>query len=326
VETEPAASHGDAADDPAIWIHPTDPSRSLIIGTDKKRGLDVYNLAGKRVQELPDGRMNNVDLRYGFRLAGRQVAVAAATNRTNKTLALYAIDDRGHLTNVSDGTIPTGFDDPYGLCMYRSAKSGDYFVFANDGAEGAFRQWRLTARGGKIGAELVREFVVGTQSEGCAADDESGRLYIAEEDVGLWRYSAEPDSDATRHPIDDTKSGNLVDDVEGVAIYYGESGAGYLIASSQGSENYAVYRREGDNEFVGLFHITADIDTGIDGASETDGLDVTSAPLGAAFPHGLLVVQDGRNITPPERQNFKLVSWERIAAVLGLSLPDPDRR
>ena len=52
--------------------------------------------------------------------------------------------------------------------------------------------------------------------------------------------------------------------------------------------------------------------------SETDGLDVTSAPLGPLFPQGALVVQDGRNITPAERQNFKLVSWERIAEALGL--------
>jgi 3-phytase len=79
-----------------------------------------------------------------------------------------------------------------------------------------------------------------------------------------------------------------------------------------------VYRREGDNSFIGLFAIVANDELGIDGASETDGLDVTSAPLGGGFPHGLLVAQDGRNITPAEKQNFKLIPWERVAAVLGL--------
>ncbi len=132
VETEPVASANDAADDPAIWVHPTDPSRSLIIGTDKKNGLDVYDLTGKRVQSLPDGRMNNVDIRYGFPLSGQQVAIVAATNRTDQTLALYAVDVNGRLSNVADGKIATGMADPYGLCMYRGA-AGEYFVFANDG-------------------------------------------------------------------------------------------------------------------------------------------------------------------------------------------------
>jgi 3-phytase len=52
--------------------------------------------------------------------------------------------------------------------------------------------------------------------------------------------------------------------------------------------------------------------------SETDGLDVTSAPLGPRFPQGLLVAQDGRNLSPRERQNYKYVSWRDIAEALGL--------
>lgn len=40
-------------DDPAIWIHPTDPSKSLIVGTDKEvgGGLYVYDLSGKIVKK-----------------------------------------------------------------------------------------------------------------------------------------------------------------------------------------------------------------------------------------------------------------------------------
>jgi len=66
LETEPVASRGDAADDAAIWVNPVDPAASVIIGTDKQRGLIVYRLDGTVVQSLPDGRMNNVDLRDGF--------------------------------------------------------------------------------------------------------------------------------------------------------------------------------------------------------------------------------------------------------------------
>jgi 3-phytase len=316
VETEPVASANDAADDPAIWVHPTDPSRSLIIGTDKKNGLEVYDLAGKRVQRLPDGRMNNVDLRYGFALGGKQVAIVAATNRTDQTVALYAVDANGHLSNVADGKVATGMADPYGLCMYRSA-GGEYFVFANDGDTGHFKQWQLEARGDRVGARLVREFGVGSQAEGCAADDGTGALYIAEEDVGLWRYSAAPDGGDARTSIDTVANGHLTADAEGVTLYYGPGDSGYLIVSSQGSNDYNVYRRDGDNKFIGKFAIVQS-PASIDGTSDTDGIDVTGAALGPAFPHGVFVAQDGKNTSPAAPQNFKLVPWERIAEALNL--------
>ena len=41
-----------------------------------------------------------------------------------------------------------------------------------------------------------------------------------------------------------------------------------------------------------------------------------SAPLGASFPMGLLVVQDGRNLMPAERQNFKYVSFKDVLEAL----------
>src|SRR5690606_16649840 len=43
-QTDPVNTSGDAADDPAIWIHPQQPERSLVLGTNKKAGLQVYDL------------------------------------------------------------------------------------------------------------------------------------------------------------------------------------------------------------------------------------------------------------------------------------------
>lgn len=317
VETEPAASFGDAADDPAIWVDTRNPLRSVVIGTDKQLGLNVYDLQGKLLQVVPDGRMNNVDLRDGFVLGGKPVTVVAATNRTTRSISLYRLDpSTRRLSSISDGVLETGFTDPYGLCMYHSARSGLFYVFANDSVDGKFRQWKLVDRGGKAGLEQVREFNVGSQAEGCAADDELGALYVAEEDVGLWKYSAEPEGGDTRTAVDSVEGGNLVADAEGVSIYYGKDGTGYVIVSNQGEDNYAVYRREGNNEFVGKFHIVANELLGIDGSSETDGLDVVSHPLGKDFPAGMLVVQDGRNLMPAARQNFKYVSWQDVMEAL----------
>lgn len=319
METQPVENGGDAADDPAIFVHPTDPTRNAIIATDKKGGLLVYDLKGKPLQYLPDGKMNNVDLRSGFRLGGKDVTLVTASDRTRKAIAIYSFDpDTLRLTSVADGLQPTGLSDPYGLCMYRNRK-GATFVFISD-PDGGVRQWKLVATpAGTVKAEKVRDLKFATQTEGCVADDETGALYIAEEDLALWKLGAEPKTGATRKAIARVSDNPaLKDDLEGVGLYAQAGGKGYLVLSSQGNNSYAVYRREGDNAYVGSFAINADGKTGMDGVSETDGLDVTSASLGAGLEGGAFIAQDGRNVSPPENQNFKLVPWATIAAKLGL--------
>jgi 3-phytase len=248
---------------------------------------------------------------------GKPRTIVGASNRTDKTIALYWLDPATRELSSAGDPVPTGLSDPYGFCMYADA-SGIY-AFVNNGDDGLYRQWRITAAGGKAVAEKVREFTVGSQAEGCAADDETGALYVNEEDAALWKYSAKPDGGDARKKIDGVDGPNgLVADLEAVEVWAGRDGKGYVVVSNQGADNYAVYRREGDNAFVGLFHIVADPERGIDGVSETDGLDVVSANLGPKYPQGLLVVQDGRNLTPRERQNYKFVSWKDVAQSLGL--------
>jgi hypothetical protein len=104
--------------------------------------------------------------------------------------------------------------------------------------------------------------------------------------------------------------------VEGLSIYYGPGMTGYLLASSQGSNEYVVYRREPPNAYVGRFRI-ADGSL-VDGTEGTDGIDVSHAPLGPAFPAGVFLAQDGDN--EPDRQNFKLVPWPAIAAAMSPDL------
>ncbi|MGQ0385233.1 MAG: phytase [Gammaproteobacteria bacterium] len=320
-ETVPVATEGDAADDPAIWVHPTDPAQSLVIGTDKQRGLQVYDLEGRLLQELPDGRLNNVDLREGFLLDGRATILVAATNRSDQTIALYELDtEQRRLRRLGRG-LPTGFTEPYGLCLYAS-RFGDHYVFVNEAVTGRTRQLRLTGAGGGVTARLVREFDVGSQAEGCAADDELAELYVAEEDRALWKYAAEPGGGSARTLIDLVGGANgLVADIEGVAIWRGKEGRGFIVVSNQGADSYAVYRRESGNSFVGQFLVGDNAPLGVDGTVETDGLDVTSQAAGPQFPDGLLVVQDGRNEPAGSRQNFKLVSWRVIAEALRLPHP-----
>jgi 3-phytase len=264
--------------------------------------------------------MNNVDVRDNFSLRGERVAIATASNRTDDSIAIYRIDPTTRrLSNVADGVQPTGFVDPYGLCMYQSAQSGRTYVFVTD-SDGPLRQWELVDTGnGRVRAERVRDIPFATQTEGCVADDATGILYVAEEDVGLWRVGAEPDAPATPESIITVETNAaLKDDLEGIGLYDLGDGRGYLVLSSQGNNTYAVFRREGDNDYVGSFAVLADPVRGIDGISETDGLEVLSANLGGAYGGGIFVAQDGRNIAPQEFQNFKIVPWSAIAEALGL--------
>ena len=313
-ETSPVASFWDAADDPAIWVHPTDPAQSLIVATDKRRGLEVYALDGSLRQSLPVGRMNNVDLRDGFALGGQRVTVVAATDRDHDAIALFAMStERPELIDVAEGLRTTGLTRIYGLCMYADRANDRLYVFVN-GKDGRYEQHELLATpGGRITTRVVRTFQVAKRPEGCAADDELGWLYVGEETVGFHRIAAAPNAPATLVTVDRVGGGRLVAHVEGIAIHREPGGRGHLIVSSQGDDSYAVYRREPPNEFVGRFRI---VDGIVDGTSGTDGIEVTSQPLPPPYDEGLLVVQDGRNSSPAARQDFKLVPWREVRRAL----------
>jgi 3-phytase len=318
-ETEPVPSGVDAADDPAIWIHPTDPALSTIIATDKTAGLVVYDLDGSVLQAVDIGRVNNVDLRYNFPSGAASenasTALVAATNRTNNSLILYHVNAETRELEFAGETV-SDVREVYGVCMYVSPQTGDHYAFVNSAKTGEVEQYRLTgADDGAVNAEVVREFTVGSQTEGCTVDDENSVLYIGEEAVGVWRYGAEPDAGDERVSVDMVGE-RLTADVEGVALYFNSDGTGYLIVSSQGSSEFAVYTREGDNAYIGKFAILEN--ETIDAVSGSDGLDVTNFPLGNAYPDGLFITQDDLNINPVENQNFKLVSWSDIAEALDL--------
>ena len=321
VETAPSIVSA-MADDPAIWAHPSDPALSIVIGTDKREGLNVYDMQGREIQRLSDGKMNNVDLRDNFSLGGQRITIVAASNRTDRGIALYRLDPQTRqLINVADGVQPSGLNDPYGLCMYQNPQSGRTYVFVN-GDDTRMRQFELRAQNnGRVRAQFVREITFGSQTEGCVADDAAQTLFVGEEDIGIWRVGAEPDASTALISVDTIESNPaLRDDVEGMAIYDLGDGRGYIVVSSQGNNSYAVYRREGAREYLGSFIVSADPAANIDGASETDGLDVSSANLGPGFEHGAVVVQDGRNVMPEQRQNFKYVPWSAIAAALNLEV------
>ncbi len=310
VETVRVAGSGDAADDPAIWVAP-DPARSLILGTDTATGLYVFGLDGGVRQFLPAGRLNNVDLRDGFAWGNDERVLVVATDRTNTALAVFLLDPAtGQVAAAPGGRVPLDLGEPYGVCLTRTPEG--IFMAAATGTEGEVRQLTLQAEAGGVVWRLVRRLELGSIAEGCVFDDRTGDLYIAEEEVGIWRLPADPaegDVPVLVHPVDNDA---LVADVEGLAIYPEGAEGGWLVASSQGDSAFTLFALP-EGRYVGRIRVRGG--RGVDRVSETDGLEVTARPL-PGYPRGLLVVQDGAD--DDGGRNFKLVDWAQVWAVLRL--------
>ncbi|MCD4831152.1 MAG: phytase [Anaerohalosphaeraceae bacterium] len=312
----PGSKTGDIADDICIWVHPTDTSQSMVIGQSKDTshgGIYVYDLDGTQLQAIDMGhRTGNIDIRYNFAMSTGATDVVVVNDREEDDLKIYRVNSNRTLTNINYSHPNVGVE-PYGGCLYKDLSNGKlyYFVAAKDGT---VRQFELTEYGstGLIEYTLVRSvFDVGGQLEGAVADDENNLVYFGEEDEGVWRYDAKPDGSNTGTEIISVDTGELVEDVEGLSIYYTSDGGGYLLVSSQGNSKVIVYERTGSHTELGAFHVN--------NVSETDGLDVINMNLGGSYDEGLFVLHDGENdgSTPT---NWKYVSWGDIADALNLTV------
>ena len=298
-QTAPVISYGDAADDPEIWVNTVNPSQSLIYGTDKRHGLNVYALNGKLRQSLAVGRVNNVDIRYNVKVNGEYVDIAAASNRTRKSISLFKIDRHtGLVSFLTD--IQTDLADPYGLCM--GQYNEQLVVWIND-TDGRFQRYDLAFSDNRVKGTKSLEWTVPSQPEGCVSDDANKRLFYGEESTGVWLKQLD---NAAEDKLVTSLNHEVAADIEGMSIYM-LNGKNYLVVSSQGNNRYAVYAIDENHQYLGVFEVGANWSKFIDGASETDGLAVTHHNLGAQLPYGLLVVQDGHNVMPKATQNFKLV-------------------
>jgi len=301
-ETAAVANLDDAADDPAIWIDRINPARSLIVATDKKAGLNVYGLDGSLRSSFPAGRVNNVDLRT----VGGKIIVAASDRNDvlNGRIALFALDPvTATLTEIARPAAGPG--EAYGLCLWQSKPTKvDAFVVFKDGT---IRQFNIVG----ATATLVRTMKLGTQSEGCVADDRTGQLYVAEEDVGIWRFGAQKTASVKPLSVAKADSRRLFADAEGLAIAAEGAKGGYLVASSQGDSAYALWSLP-DLKYKGRFRITPN--GAIGGTSDTDGIEITTATL-PGFPGGLMIAQDGDNA--PKAQNFKMIRWRDVLKSVG---------
>jgi 3-phytase len=153
---------------------------------------------------------------------------------------------------------------------------------------------------------MLRTMRLASQSEGCVADRRTMTLYVGEEGRGVWAFDARADAAVEGRLIAPVDGRHLIADVEGLALWPKGGRGGFLVASSQGDNAFALYRLP-DMTVAGRFRIAGGA---IGSVEETDGIELARGSFGRDYPSGLLVVQDGDNA--PSAQNFKLVSWREV--------------
>lgn len=323
------------------------------------------------------GRWNNADVVYGFQTINGTEDLIVVSDRGTDKVDIFKVDQNNLgtdqenvLMNISASNIPRIFTSSqaevnegrtaYGLGVSDS-ESNLVFVSQNATSNVAILSLKDEANG-TIGYDIAHvldfpgEFLLpnGDTWKPCSDDDSEfphfegivvdqyhSSVYLAQEDVGVWKISLkEPQNKNLWRLIRKVQSygvpyqrtwsdleeeficeinyafdpgfgdKELTADVEGLTLYDAGNGAGYILLSSQGSNQYVVYSR-GNDVYLGSFEIE---EGKLDGVSETDGMMVTAANLGGVFRQGLLVVQDGSNepSISGETTNFKYVQWDDI--------------
>ena len=300
VETEPVFAGDDAADDMCVLENFNNPENSLIISSDKKYGIIVYDLEGLKLYDYEVGRINNVDILPSSSFQNKYIV--AGTNRTYNSIDIYLFNSKGELENLILRKEIPSLKDVYGITFYRD--EFNTYLFISD-KKGNVEQWSYN--NDEVNSEIifVRKLKFSSLVEGLVADESKGKIYIGQERKGIWELNAFPSFDSQKKLIF-KKSKNFKPDFEGLALRDDGNGEGYLIASVQGSNGYLIIDRKSLDAKIFFRIIDGDK---IDGTTETDGIDVSSIKT-SKFPNGFFIAQDDDN--DGLNQNFKLVDWNKI--------------
>lgn len=304
------------SDDPAVWVNPVDPSKSLILGTDKDEdgGLYVFDLKGKIVKDkVIRGlkRPNNVDVTYGLTLGGKSTDIAVVSERFTHKLRIYALPD---MTPVDGGGIEVfvgqsgdGARDLMGIALYKN-RSGKVYAIAgrkSGPVDGTYLwQYLLEDDGrGRVKATLVRKF--GSYSglkeiESIAVDNELGFVYYSDEGKGVRKYYADPEKGNRELALFATTG--FTEDHEGISIYKQTDSTGYILVSDQGANQFQIFPRAGESSDPNSHPLLKTVKVK---ASHSDGSDMVSVPLNDDFKNGLFIAMS-------DDKTFHLYRWEDI--------------
>jgi len=234
------------SDDPAIWIDREDPSRSLVLGTDKDAdgALFAFGLDGKVLPELTIRgllRPNNVDVAYGVILGGKKIDIAVVTERYAHRLRIFSLPDMrpvdGGGINVFEGERAR---DVMGVALYTRPSDGAVFAIVSRSSQfapqsGYLHQYRLiddgtgTLRG--IKARAFGNWSGLKEIEGLSVDAASGVVFASDETYGIREYRADPAAEDADDELSEFGLTGFVRDQEGSAVFQEASGSTMLLVS-----------------------------------------------------------------------------------------------
>jgi len=288
-------------DDPAIWVHPSDPSQSIILGTDKdvNGALYAFDLNGKVIEEKTVRglqRPNNVDVEYGLPLAGKMVDIAVTGERFTHNMRVFALPDMKAIDNggipMFDGEEGIEYRDLMGVALYKRSADGAIFAIMGrkTGPTDGTYLWQYRLEGtdeGLVTATLVRKFGKFSgikEVEAIAVDNELGYIYYSDENVGVRKYYADPAMGNEELALFATTG--FTDDHEGISIYDAGDGKGFILVSDQQANQFQIFPREGS---VGNPHEHNVLKVIKTSTNESDGSEISNVAFNDTFKHGIFV-------------------------------------
>ena len=201
-ETTPERTSCDAADDAAVWVDPVDPSNSLIVGANKRESLSVFRLDGQRISERQTGGSNNVDVRGGISVGGRDRIIVGATSPRGSRIDLFELDSAsGQLLDIAEAPIEhdAGGRDFRILLLPQRSGAAISSRSRRTSRDSSSSGGCTTTAAGRIRAELDPATAGRLRSRKAVwPTTPNGVLFVGEENVGIWRFNAEPGTPTPR--------------------------------------------------------------------------------------------------------------------------------
>lgn len=291
---------GTDADDPAVWVHPTQPELSLVFGTDKVKapngGLVTFTLDGKTFDRVSNlDRPNNVDVEYGLKMADGTWDIVVVTERLQHRLRIYRINpDTRKLADITGDTqlnLAASGDasEPMGIGLFKNPNSHEISTVVSPKtgpSKGYLGEFRLVVNAqNKVDVKLARrfgEYSGKKEIESVYVDDAAGMVYYSDETVGTRRYDL-----TTGDAPSIFNTTGFAGDHEGIAQWRINSKTNYLVCTDQIPENsvFRIFSMALSPQLVAEF---------VGASDETDGIEICAKPLGPKFPEGLMVAMHSK--------------------------------
>lgn len=212
-------------DDTAIIINQDNKSQSLIVGTLKQAGLELYNLNGHLLQSIPapnapnndtlnaPGRFNNVAVIHSTRNESKSIVIVIVSDRGLDQLRFYTLNTDGLLMDVTNASIPWIFSSSQAMVNEQQTAYGltatnynnTITVFVSQRHQNIIAKVKIVEIGRLYSYKVINLITLPTvypntngwqpcldsddempQIEGMVVDPANGILVVSQEIVGVY--------------------------------------------------------------------------------------------------------------------------------------------